>query len=334
MAEYIIMMLIVAAFMAILADIFVKGALSAKQENRKIKFGFAILGGVIAILSIGILLCCGFLSKNNLILAVFALPFFTIPLSWLAMFIVKGIWKKIATFFIPTVPLCVSLVAIVAAMGGVESPLEKSDVIYTSQEEVEELLGVGALPKLRFDKAVGLPAANKVILSLEDPADTTRLEEVYKKLCQTRSLQCGEMYFDTRVYHVVDDKQEGYTNVFWFKNGIEILYGEIWPKESSNNHFFDSIQAPIPKYDYITYNAVSCGQDWSHEQRIRFQPPISEAWLKKVENAAKTDSAWKFGEDRDYIHINFDNSRYYIFMKIHKHLEGERTIADVEWGNY
>lgn len=334
MKEYIIMMLVVAAFMTILAYIFITGSIRAKKENRNVKFAFGVLGSVIMIPSICFLLYCGLFSASSLEWALFAFPFLTIPMSWLAMCFVKGIRNKVATFFIPAIPLCVAVIMIAAAMGGAESPLDKSDVDYTSQEEVEDLLGVGTLPKLKFERAARVPDGKKVVLLLEDPADSTRLDEVYERLCQIRSIQCEDKEYIGRMYHIVDNKDESYTNVHLGKDGIAIVYGGIWQRGATNDHFFDSIQAPIPQYEYVAYFVESCGPDWYHEQRIRFKQPLSDAWLKKVEKAAKTDSAWGYKEDEDFIYIDFDNSSRYTNMKIYKNLEGQRTIADVSWGDY
>lgn len=334
MEEYIIMMLVVAVFMAILAYIFITGAVRAKKENRNIRFAFAVLGSLIMVPSTCYLLYCGLFSVSSLEWAIFIFPFLTIPMSWLAMFFVNGIRNKVATFTIPAIPLCVSVIMIAAAMCGADSPLDKSDVIYTSQEEVEELIGVGTLPKLKYERAASVPDGKKVILLLEDPADSTRLDEVYKRLCQIRGIQCEDKEYIGRMYHIVDNKDESYTNVRLGKDGIEIVYGGIWHKDATNDHYFDSIQAPIPQYEYVTYSVESCGPDWFHEQRIRFKQPVSDAWLRKVEYAANADSTWEYKEDKDCIYINFNDSRFYNYMKIYKNMEGERMIADVEWGDY
>lgn len=328
------MTLVIAAFMAILAYILVKGAVNAKKDSRNIKFVFAVLGSVIMIVSICFLLYCGFFKISYMTMALWLLPFLTVPMSWLAMVFVKGTGKKVTTFFIPTIPLGVSLLMMGAAISGADEPLDKSDVIYTSQEEVEQLLGIGPLPKLKYERSASVPAGKKVILLLEDPADSAKLNDVYEKLCQTRSLQCENKGYVGRMYHIVDNKDESYVNVNWGNDGIAIVYGGIWQKGATNENYFDSIQAPIPQYEYVSYYVESCGPDWVHDQRIRFKQPLSNTWLKKVEKAAQKDSTWNYKEDKDFIYINFDNALYYTHMKIHKNLDGERKIADVDWGDY
>ena len=334
MKEYIIMMLVVAVFLAILANIFVKGAINAKKECKKLKFVFAILGSFIMITSTIYVLCCGLFSVSNMIFAITTFPLLTIPMSWGAIFFVKGVAKKIATFFIPAIPLCVTFIMLFAGLTGTDLPLDKSDVLYTSQEDVERLLGGCHLPKLKYERAADVPEGKKVVFLLEDPADSTKLDEVYKQLCQTRSLQCEDKDYIGRLYHIIDNEDESYINVYWGKDYITLLYGGIWQKGATNDHYFDSIQAPIPQYEYVTYYVKSCGPDWAHEQRIKFQQPVSDAWLRKVENAAKENSAWGYKEDKDFIYIDFDNSRDFTHIKIHKWLNGKRRIADVAWGDY
>lgn len=334
MTEYIIMMLVVATFMAILAYIFITGSIRARKENRNVRFVFAVLGSVIMIASICFLLYCGLFNISYMTMAIWLFPFLTVPMSWLAIFFVKGTGKKVATFFIPTIPLGVSLLMMGAALAGADEPLDKSDVIYTSHDEVEELLGVGPLPKLKYERAARVPAGTKVILVLEDPADSTKLNDVYKRLCSTRSLQCENKEYVGRMYHIVDNKDESFTNVYWGNDGIGIVYGGIWQKGATNDHYFDSIQAPIPQYEYVSYFVESCGPDWFHDQRIKFKQPLSNTWLKKVERAAKKDSTWNYKEDNNFIYIDFNNSRDYTHMKIYKNLNGKRKIADVNWGDY
>lgn len=332
MTEFIIIAIIDAIFTAVLAFVFIKEAVTAKKEGRIVRFGFATL---FAIISIGATLCAllgGLFSSVYLVGAPLIVSVMTVPLSWMAMAYLKGD-KRTAMFFLPSIPLTMSFLVIMNASLGGDMPLKESEVDYTSQSEIEELLGVGELPKLKFNEAADGSAGTKVWMLLENPADSSQLCKVYDLLKQKHPLQCTEDY-KGRMYYMANNNNASFVNVNFGDDGILVLYGGIWTIDANNDHCFDSINAPMPKYEYVTYFASQCGPDGYHEQRIRFDSSISQAWLKQIESTANQDSTWIYEEDEELIYIEFNNSRLFIRMKIHKNLDGERKIADVEWGDY
>lgn len=330
---FIVISIIVAIYTAVLSYLFVRGAIIAKKEGHKVKFIISITLGCIAIVATMVALFSSFFSSLEWLIAQMAVSFLTIPLPWVAMVYTKG-WKKFLVFFLPVVPIAVSLITTMVAYLGLDLPLKKSEVNYTSQDEVEELLGIGSIPSLKFKCAEDGSEGKKVWLLLRNPADSTKLCNVFDKLKDTHPLQCEEKDWQSRVYHIVNKNDTSYVNVEFGDDGIFIVYGNIWTIDENNDYLFDSIQAPMPKYEYISYFADGNGPVGYHEQRIRFEQPLSQSWLKKIKCAAKQNSAYGYNEDNKFININFDDSCQYIEMKIYKNLGGEKRIADVNWGWY
>lgn len=333
MTEFIVISIIVAVFSAVLSYTFIRGAIIAKNEGRTVRFIIAMSFGVIAIVATMATLFSSFFSSEYMLGAPMVVSLLTIPLSWVAMAYVKG-WKKFLIFLLPVIPIATTFIVTMAASLGSDLPLKRTEVNYTTQEEIEELLGIGSIPSLKFERAADGSAGKKVWLLLENPSDSTKLCNVFDKLKNIHSLQCEEKDWQGRVYHTVNKNDTSYVNVKFGNDGIFVVYGSIWTIDANNDHFFDSIQAPMPKYEYITYFADQMGPDWYHEQRIRFEQPLSQSWLNKIKHAAKQDSAYSYNEDNKFININFDNSRQYIHMKLYKNLGSGKRIADVDWGDY
>lgn len=330
MNEFIVMGLAVVLILIILSVVFVKDAIKSHREQKKVKLCMAVICGVITIVpTLYLIYTLCFSLWGSLTSIASLMSILIIPMIWVACFFVNRRIMRIFLIFLSLISFGVFVMMLTAVQLG-NVPMNKSDAKYTTQEEVEKLLNMDNLPKLMYDDATEYVARN-TYLALENPADSTKLMNVFKQLCNTHNLQCSEK---DKVYYTVNNENSTYANVYWEKKGIIISYGHIFTYEKYKE-FFDSLQAPIPAYEIIQNLDTRIGPDMYHHRRVRFKESVSQSWLYKVKKAIQKNDAWSYKEEYNKIIIDIpSHDGHYYTLVIYKNYYGKRKIADISWGNF